>query len=99
MFLHAHTRAHSAGPLFAKSNVNDPCTATDGCKPSSETCCPANSGVWTYLKSVKTIPGNGKIPWNFEKYLCGKDGVPIERTAAEADPTALEDKITELLAA
>ena len=99
MFLHAHTRAHSEGPLFAKSNVNDPCTATDGCKPSSETCCPANSGVWTYLKSVKTIPGNGKIPWNFEKYLCGKDGVPIERTAAEADPTALEDKITELLAA
>eukprot|EP00035_Acanthoeca_spectabilis_P035756 m.36138 g.36138 ORF g.36138 m.36138 type:complete len:132 (-) comp7534_c0_seq1:209-604(-) len=87
------------GALFAKTNVNSPCTATDGCLPTSETCCPANVPIWTYLKSVQSVEGNGKIPWNFEKYLCGKDGVPIQRTGAASSPDTLESKIQELLAA
>eukprot|EP00037_Helgoeca_nana_P032053 m.411956 g.411956 ORF g.411956 m.411956 type:complete len:132 (+) comp28765_c0_seq1:211-606(+) len=85
------------GPMFAKSNVNAACDSTTGCTNSSTTCCPSNSGIWTYLKSVPAV--EGKIPWNFEKYLCGKDGVPIQRTGAAASPDGLEAKITELLAA
>lgn len=92
-------RVGGAGALFAKTNVNSPCTATDGCLPTSETCCPTNVPIWTYLKSVQSVEGNGKIPWNFEKYLCGKDGVPIQRTGAASSPDTLESKIQELLAA
>eukprot|EP00038_Savillea_parva_P007281 m.169017 g.169017 ORF g.169017 m.169017 type:complete len:133 (+) comp13037_c0_seq1:231-629(+) len=86
------------GPMFAKTNVNAPCSATDGCQANSTACCPANVPVWTYLKSVSAVQGNGKIPWNFEKYLCGKDGVPIERTGASDSPDGLEAKIQALLA-
>lgn len=89
------------GHMFAKTNVNAPCTNTPSvsCTPNSTVCCSTNSPVWTYLKSVESIPHNGKIPWNFEKYLCGKDGVPILRGDASVDPSSYEDQIDKLLAA
>lgn len=87
------------GHMFAKTNVNKDCTEPESsCTPSSKKCCPSNQGVWTYLKSVSAVPGNGKIPWNFEKYLVGKDGVPVSRTGASADPAADEAQIDALLA-
>mmetsp|Transcript_23729 Transcript_23729/g.61977 ORF Transcript_23729/g.61977 Transcript_23729/m.61977 type:complete len:139 (+) Transcript_23729:253-669(+) len=85
------------GPMFAKANVNGACTSSSGCQPSSTECCPANSAVWGYLESVSGVPGNGKIPWNFEKYLCGKDGVPLQRLGASDSPTKLATAIDKLL--
>lgn len=87
------------GHMFAKTNVNKQCTEPESsCTPTSKLCCPSNQGVWTYLKSVSAVPSNGKIPWNFEKYLVGKDGVPLSRTGASADPAADEAAIDALLA-
>lgn len=36
--------------------------------------------VFSYLESV--LPG--KVPWNFEKYLVGKDGVPVKKTGVRS---------------
>jgi glutathione peroxidase-family protein len=59
-------------PMFAKSNVNAACDGTTSdCTADSTKCCPTNSKVFKYLESVLS----GKVPWNFEKYLVGKDGV------------------------
>lgn len=65
--------------LLAKGNVNPPaCNASgaDACAPDSATCCPGNDGLYNYLRSV--IPGS--IPWNFNKFIVGKDGVPVGPT-------------------
>uniref|UniRef100_A0A7S1CNP0 Glutathione peroxidase n=1 Tax=Bicosoecida sp. CB-2014 TaxID=1486930 RepID=A0A7S1CNP0_9STRA len=62
--------------LLAKGNVNPPAcasTAAGACGPASDVCCPANDGIYNYLRSV--IPG--AIPWNFDKFIVGKDGVPV----------------------
>jgi glutathione peroxidase len=64
-------------PFLAKSNVNTKCTSTapDACTLSSKICCPQNDVVYNYVRSV--IPG--AVPWNFQKCLVGKDGVPVKR--------------------
>mmetsp|Transcript_70384 Transcript_70384/g.170358 ORF Transcript_70384/g.170358 Transcript_70384/m.170358 type:complete len:143 (-) Transcript_70384:194-622(-) len=62
--------------LLAKGNANPPaCNASgaDACSPSSTTCCPGNDALYDYLRSV--IPGN--LPWNFNKFIVGKDGIPV----------------------
>ena len=69
--------------LLAKGNVNPPpCSATgaDSCGPSSASCCPANDALYDYLRSV--IPGN--LPWNFNKFIVGKDGVPVPPELTQA---------------
>lgn len=83
------------GDMFAKTNVptsltSGSCDASDGCKPESTSCCPANTPLWQFLASASSVPKNGKIPWNFEKYLVNKQGVPVSRTAAEADPSSAD---------
>lgn len=81
--------------MFAKSNVNGACKGTTAdCSADSKLCCPTNDKVFSYLESV--LPG--KVPWNFEKYLVGKDGVPVKKTGASDDPSHLGDDITKLLA-
>ena len=49
---------------------------------------PAVAHAWLYFR----------IAGNFEKYLVGKDGVPLSRTGASADPAADEAAIDALLA-
>ncbi len=71
-------------PFFAKSNVNPPpCTTStvDVCQPSSNLCCPDNNKIYQYLTSV--LPGD--IGWNFEKFLVGRDGVPVKRYLTEVN--------------
>lgn len=82
-------------PMFAKSNVNAACDGTTSdCTADSTKCCPTNSKVFKYLESVLS----GKVPWNFEKYLVGKDGVPVQKTGASDDPDKFEAAITKMLA-
>lgn len=94
---YAQTTWNFTSPMFAKSNVNSPaCTGTAAdCGPDSTLCCPANGKVFDYLESV--LPG--PVPWNFEKYLVGKDGVPVHKSGAAASPALLKTAIQKLLSA
>lgn len=69
--------------MFAKSNVNGPCssTAPDSCSADSEACCPANNNVYRYLQSKVS----GKVSWNFNKYLIGRDGLPTDHRWGDED--------------
>ena len=40
----------------------------------------------------------GSVPWNFEKYLVGKDGVPVQKSGASSSPEFMEIAIAKLLA-
>lgn len=63
-------------PFIAKTNVNGGCalasnnTMDEQCGLSSAECCPVNSGIYTYLKSI--LPG--ELLWNYAKFLVGRDG-------------------------
>lgn len=61
--------------LFAKVEVNG-----DGACP-----------LYKYLTALKTKPkGPGKISWNFEKFLIGRDGEVVARFAPKTKPDAPE---------
>ena len=69
-------------PLFAKIEVNGP-----GAHP-----------LYGYLKQEKPgLFGIGRIPWNFTKFLVGRDGKPVARYAPITDPEKLEKPIEKLL--
>ena len=62
-------------PLFSKIEVN-------GEKASP---------LYKYLTSLETKPaGKGKITWNFEKFLVGKNGQVVARFAPRTEPDAPE---------
>src|SRR5262245_27849704 len=62
-------------PLFAKVEVNG-----SGAAP-----------LYQYLTSLQTKPqGKGKISWNFEKFLVGKNGEVVARFAPNIEPDAPE---------
>eukprot|EP00052_Salpingoeca_macrocollata_P029935 m.309390 g.309390 ORF g.309390 m.309390 type:complete len:139 (-) comp23034_c1_seq1:47-463(-) len=85
-------------PMFAKSTVNPPqCTgnSTVQCTSASKLCCPINNPVFEYLTSVPAT--SGKIPWNFEKFLVGKDGIPVKRSSAISNPDKFDSEIAQLL--
>lgn len=75
-------------PPFAPSAANLP--------PAThlQDCCAQNNFVFQYLESV--LPG--KVPWNFRKYLVGKDGVPVAHSDAITSPTKFESQIDKMLA-
>jgi len=84
-------------PFLAKSNVNSKCTSSqpDACTLGSKICCPANDAVFNYVKSV--IPG--AVPWNFQKCLVGRDGIPRKRYPFGTASNACIPDIEALLAA
>jgi glutathione peroxidase len=62
-------------PLFAKIEVNG-----DGACP-----------LYKHLTSLDTKPkGPGKIDWNFEKFIIGRNGKVVARFAAKMKPDAPE---------
>ena len=62
-------------PLFAKIEVNG-----DGACP-----------FYKYLTSLDTKPkGSGKIDWNFEKFIIGRNGQVVARFAPKTKPDAPE---------
>ena len=50
--------------------------------------------LFTYLK---TESGNGRIKWNFTKFLVGKDGQLVKRYAPITKPSKMEEAIVEEL--
>lgn len=50
--------------------------------------------LFTYLK---TESGNGRIKWNFTKFLVGKDGQLVKRYAPITKPNKMEETIVEEL--
>ena len=82
--------------LFSKSGCNSPCksSGSDQCNLSSKKCCTANNPVYDYLKAQ--IPGS--LSWNFNKFIVGKDGIPIApRFGDNAYADKLETAINKLL--
>ena len=62
-------------PMFSKINVNGPDAAP----------------LYKFLTSKETKPeGAGKISWNFEKFLIGKDGQILARFSPRTAPDAPE---------
>jgi len=62
-------------PLFSKIEVNGSSAAP----------------LYQYLTSLDTKPqGKGKISWNFEKFLVGKNGEVVARFAPRTEPDAPE---------
>jgi glutathione peroxidase len=62
-------------PMFAKIEVN------------GEGACP----LYKHLTSLETKPkGPGKIDWNFEKFLIGRNGQVVARFAPKTKPDAPE---------
>jgi glutathione peroxidase len=82
-------------PMFAKLTVNAPCAETDPnmCSRTSKICCTPSNPVYAYLKSV--FPGT--VGWNYEKFLLGKDGVPVKRYISIAEPNSILPDIRKLL--
>lgn len=54
--------------------------------------------LYKYLKSTKKGPlGVESLMWNFAKFLCDKDGVPVGRYVPTTTPLAIENDIVKLL--
>jgi len=54
--------------------------------------------LWVFLTT--TIPGffgSQSIKWNFTKFLCGVDGVPVHRYGTNTYPSTFEKDIVALL--
>jgi glutathione peroxidase len=55
--------------------------------------------LYVFLKKRLPLEGNkNDIRWNFEKFLVGRDGVPVKRFAPQTKPEAIEQDIIEALA-
>ena len=50
--------------------------------------------LYAFLKSHFN---NKKIPWNFTKFLCDANGIPIEKYGPKVSPLSLEADILKLL--
>lgn len=57
---------------------------------------PDESPLYTFLKSQK-IKGNGRIKWNFTKFLVDREGNTVKRYAPALKPEKMEADIVELL--
>ena len=47
-------------------------------------------GLFTFLKD--SLKG-GDVEWNFEKWLVGRDGVPVRWYHSDTDPLAIDEDI------
>jgi glutathione peroxidase len=72
-------------PMFDKVEVNG-----DNADP-----------LWKFLtnsisESIMFVTYN-RILWNFNKFLCDKEGKPVKRYGSNTDPTSIEDDLKKLL--
>lgn len=54
--------------------------------------------VFTYLRAKLSGLLGAYIKWNFTKFLCDRDGIPVKRFSPTDKPNACEDDIVALLA-
>jgi len=53
--------------------------------------------LYVFLKSNQKGMLGSDIKWNFTKFLCDKNGVPVKRYAPSTPPSSIEQDITSLL--
>jgi len=53
--------------------------------------------LWKYLKHKQTGVLGSAIKWNFTKFLCDRNGVPVQRYAPTTKPLDMEKDIVKLL--
>lgn len=53
--------------------------------------------LYKYLKASLPLEGKNEIRWNFEKFLIGKNGKPVQRYSPKTKPVDLEMDIENLL--
>jgi len=68
-------------PMFSKVEVNG-----DKSDP-----------LWMFLRTEKTGLLGDAIKWNFTKFLCDRDGIPVMRYGPQSNPLSFEKDITNLL--
>lgn len=68
-------------PIFGKVNVNG--------KDADP--------LFVFLRSRLTGLLGSSIKWNFTKFLCNREGLPVKRYAPTAKPLSFEDDIRKLL--
>ena len=71
------------GPLFGKLECDNG-AATH----------PLFAALMTSLDNGVFGPG---LKWNFAKFLCDSNGIPVERFSAKTAPLTFEDKIVEVI--
>ena len=63
--------------------------------------CGSDEDSHPLFKFVTQRMGNGmlggSIKWNFTKFLCDKEGIPIKRYGPPQSPLSFEDDIIEML--
>jgi len=53
--------------------------------------------VFRFLKAQLGGLMGSSIKWNFTKFLCDRNGLPVKRFGPPVNPLAIEDEIVELL--
>eukprot|EP00055_Hartaetosiga_balthica_P006288 m.19494 g.19494 ORF g.19494 m.19494 type:complete len:97 (+) comp5126_c0_seq1:1457-1747(+) len=53
--------------------------------------------IFKFLKSRLSGSFGNFIKWNYTKFLCDRDGVPVKRFAPKDEPLSMEPLIRELL--
>jgi len=79
---------------FAKSQgATFPILGKVGCESKGDT-----ADIYKFLKASKKGPlGAETLLWNFAKFLCDAEGVPIKRYAPTSSPLSFENDIVKLL--
>lgn len=81
MVCHLQKQQAEFGDIFAKINVNG-----DSAIP-----------LYKFLKEKQTGFLGSAIKWNFTKFLCDKNGQPVNRFAPTTDPMDIAKEIEKLL--
>jgi len=82
IYTFAHDKYKATFPLFAKIDVN------------GSTAHP----IFKFLRAKLTGTLGSRIKWNFTKFLCDRDGIPVKRYGPPTKPMSFENDIIELLA-
>jgi len=53
--------------------------------------------MFTFLRSKLTGTLGSSVKWNFTKFLCDRQGIPIERYSPVTKPVSFEDQVVKLL--
>eukprot|EP01038_Epipyxis_sp_PR26KG_P007934 gene7934-10767_t len=53
--------------------------------------------LYKFLKSYKGINPTGKLDWNYVKFLCNADGIPVKRYPSSVSPLDLEADLLEIM--
>lgn len=53
--------------------------------------------LYVYLKKAKGGTFGDRIKWNFTKFLCDQEGIPVKRYAPTTAPKSIEKDILNLL--